>query len=84
VRRHRSIGERLRSAKSPAAKQATVDAWVSDWRRDQEDAVRQLDAAIDMMDRVALRSAAGQLYEITTKRFDGLATVVRKLTETER
>lgn len=78
--RYRSIGERLRQAKSPEARQATVSSWSAAWQREQEDILRQLDAAIDVMDRSELRSAAGQLHEVTSKRFVGLQTVLRKLT----
>lgn len=84
--RYRSIGERMRSALQrgarPAALTEVVTDWSTAWRKEQEEIVADLDAAIDAMDRTALRSAAGQLHEITAKRFDGLAGVFRRLLET--
>lgn len=83
--KRRSIGERLKSARSPEAISATVTDWAADWRRDQMDIVRQLEQAIGddpaAMDWDDLCSATGQLKSVTEKRFDGLAGVIRRLTD---
>ena len=83
--KRRSIGERLKAARSPEARLETVTDWVADWRRDQMDIVRQLEQAIGddpaAMDWDDLSSATGQLRSVTERRFEGLAGLVRRLTE---
>lgn len=81
--RHRSIGERMRSASQrgarPGALADVVADWAASWRREQMDVSRLLDDAIAANDQTALRSAAGQLYEINARKFDGLDGVLRRL-----
>lgn len=78
--KRRSIGERLKSARSSEAIRETVTDWAADWRRDQMDIVRQFERAVQAMDYDALCSATGQLKSVTEKRFEGLAGIVRRLT----
>jgi hypothetical protein len=63
----------------PEALAEVVADWSASWRREQEGVSRLLDDAIARMDRDALRSAAGQLYEINSRKFDGLDGVLRRL-----
>lgn len=79
--KRRSIGERLKSARSPDAKRKAVTDWSRDWQRDQEDIVRQLETALRTNDYDAMCSATGQLKAVTEKRFTGLAGVLRRLTD---
>lgn len=79
--KHRSISQRLKSAKSPEAVRATVSDWARDWQRDQEDIVRQFEIAVRDMDYDDLCSATGQLKEVTRKRFEALQNVLRRLTD---
>lgn len=83
--KHRSIGQRLKSARSPEALHATLADWAADWRRDQMDILRQLELAIgddpEAIDYDALCSATGQLRSVTEKRFEGLVGVIRRLTD---
>lgn len=77
--KHRSIGERLRKARSPEARRQLLTDWAANWRADQMDIVRQLEDAIRAADHDALCSATGQLKAVTEKRFEGLTNLLRKL-----
>lgn len=77
--KYRSIGQRLQRARSDATRQEIITDWARAWQREQEDIVAQMDYAIGIGDLDAIRSAAGQLNEVTRKRFDGLKAVIRSL-----
>ena len=81
--KHRSIGERMRSASNagarPGALREVATDWALAWRREQVEVSKLLDDAIARSDRHAIKSAAGQLYEINARKFDGLDGVLRRL-----
>lgn len=79
ILKHRSISERLARAKSPEARASVLSDWVSNWRDDQLDIVRQLEQAIQTMDYNAFCSATGQLKAVTEKRLDALQKIFEKL-----
>lgn len=79
--KHKSIGGRLRSAKTRPRRREILTEWRHNWYDDQMDIVAQLERAIGRMDYDALCIATGQLRAVTEKRFLGLDSVIRRLTE---
>lgn len=75
----RSIGQRLRKAKSAEVKAEVVREWSLAWQAEQEVVVAQLDRARREGDWQAVASAAGQLHEISSKRFAALPGVLHHL-----
>lgn len=79
--KHRSIGERIKRAKSPEARAATLDAWVRNWEEDQMAVLEMIEEGVRTMDPDLLQPGAGQLRALTLKRMQGLRNVLRLLTE---
>lgn len=77
--KHRSIGERLRRAKSPEARAETLAAWVDNWEQDQIAVVELIEEGVRTMDPDLLQPGAGQLRALTTKRMQALRNVLALL-----
>lgn len=80
--KHRSIGERLRRAKTPEARQETLQAWVKNWEQDQQEIVSQFENGVSQRDWDALASATGQLKAVTQKRMIALRGVIAAILKT--
>lgn len=77
--KHRSIGERLRRAKTPEALAATLAAWVDNWERDQIAVLEMIEEGVRTMDPDLLQPGAGQLRALTAKRMQALRNVLALL-----
>lgn len=73
---HRSIGERLKRARSPEAKRAVASAWGSNWHDEQDAIVHDLALAINANDWEQAKFLHRQLKAVTDKRFGVLQSVL--------
>lgn len=78
---HRSISQRLKRAKSPAAKLAAATDWAKNWHHEQAALIRDLERAVSNDDYDQLCIVTGQLKAVTGKRFEALPKVVVALSE---
>lgn len=72
---HRSINQRLKRAKSPAAKSEIISEWVSSWKHEQNQLIKSLEKAVsqDNYDNTCI--ALGQLKTVLDKKMSALPGV---------
>lgn len=80
---HKSIGIKVRSAKTQEGRIALSKAWLSGWQDEQTKLLARLDLAIEIWDYDDLCVVAGQLRELTKKRFDGLYSILPIISNSE-
>lgn len=78
---HRSISQRLQKAKSKESKQITALDWAANWQSEYSGLIYHLEQAIknDNYDEFCI--ATGQLKAIGLKRFTGLQSVIKLLSD---
>lgn len=82
--KHKSIGDRLRRAKSADVKAEVARDWATNWQREHDDLVAQLERAVSSMDYDALCSITGQIKAVGIKRHGALPRVMAALQEQDR
>lgn len=80
-KRHLSIGQKLKRAKTVEAKRATAIEWSQGWQEEHERLVQMLERSIQTNDYDLVCRATGQLKAVGKKRFDALPRVIQNLTE---
>ncbi|XID91024.1 hypothetical protein ACF3MZ_21230 [Paenibacillaceae bacterium WGS1546] len=78
---HKSVGQRIKSARSRIALASLLRDWSQEWENGHRDTMAALDAAIDRRDWDSVERAARQLYALHDKKFASLPGVVRKAVE---
>ena len=75
---HRSIGERLKIARSPETKRIILSEWVDGWEREQAQLTLNFSLGAEICDYDAVMIAVGQLRAVTQKRFEALYGILRR------
>ena len=78
---HKSVGERLRKAKSLEARREVGLEWAASWAEEHERALSAVERAVRMGDLANARLSVARLREHTDKRLAALPNVVEKLTD---
>ena len=79
--KHRSIGERLRKAKTLAARVETATDWALNWQEDHDATLLNLEMAVSRRDWDAAARSTGQLKAMAEKRFPALHKVIDALSD---
>lgn len=74
--KHRSIGERLKRAKSPEVKQKVLRDWVKNWEDDHRMTMDDLREAIQTGDPHGIASGIASMRAIADKRFLALRRIL--------
>lgn len=77
---HKSIKQRLAIAKDDKTANEIIAQWVATWHREQDMITKRLGKAIANDDFDASSIAVGELKAVTSKRFQGLRSILQHLT----
>lgn len=83
-RRHTSVGQKLKKAKSLETKAAIASEWAESWQQEHAKLFRNLERALQIDDYDLLCRAVGQLKEANVKRLDVLPRVINQLTDRDQ
>lgn len=73
--KHKSINQRLKTAKSLTVKQAILEKWALDWQFEQMMLIRNLEHAIRSNNYDQLCITTGQLKTVSQKKFEALPKI---------
>lgn len=77
----RSIGERIKRARSPAAQRQTAQDWAANWRRDHNETLARIEQALQRGNIDEAGQYLGQLKSLNAKAMGALPRVIDRLTE---
>lgn len=78
---HKSISQRLRSARKVETKKEIALDWAQNWQEDHDDLIRKLERAIRTDDYDLLCRVTGQLKTVGQKRFEALPKILAHLAD---
>lgn len=78
-RKRRSVGDRMRSAKSPELRLDIAHAWADEWHTEYVDLVDELKYAIDSRDMDKLRMTLAALRTLTEQKHIALHRIFNVL-----
>ena len=81
---HKSIGPRLKKAKTYETQSEVLADWVENWKTDQLETIRKLKWAVVRNDKEKAMQIIGQLEGLSDKRFGALENVLKTLSDPER
>ena len=79
--KHRSIGERIRRAKSLDSRREAALDWAANWRADHIDTLMQLERALGERNLAAAGQCLGQLKALDDKAMTALPRVIEALAD---
>lgn len=77
--KHKSISQRLKTAKSIDTKKLVAQDWATNWQAEQTALIDMLGKALHKNNFDELCIAVGQLKAVTQKKFEGLTKVIEIL-----
>lgn len=77
----KSVGDRLRSAKTLSAREEIARDWMTQWQAEQMTLIRGMEKNLQRSDIPMTGKTLGQLKVMSEKRFQGLASVIKRLAD---
>lgn len=81
---HKSLGIRLKQAKTYQAQKNALTEWSKSWQSDQEETIDKIKTAAARRDTDEVLRILNQLKGITTKRFDALNNMINFVCDPDR
>lgn len=83
-KKHKSIGTRIKNCMTFESQNKILTKWADSWEDDQNQLIGQLYDAVQKNDYNMIMHGINQFHILTDKRFTGLRTVIRVVSDPDR